>query len=87
MDNTHFIKHEINWLCCLFCPPALVLPNDSLMVVGADHKTPTEFLLRCLLYFFGSNAERHKNEEAVKYRQCHLYVVMIIRGPQLVDIL
>lgn len=23
-----------------FCPPALVLPNDSLMVVGADHKTP-----------------------------------------------
>ena len=70
-----------------FCPPALVLPNDSLMVVGADHKTPTEFLLRCLLYFFGSNAERHKNEEAVKYRQCHLYVVMIIRGPQLVDIL
>ena len=83
MDNTHFIKHEINWLCCLFCPPALVLPNDSLMVVGADHKTPTMMTEKfCLdVYFLWSASwRRGKKDEAVKYRQCHLYVVMIIRA-------
>ena len=61
-----------------FCPPALVLPNDSLMVVGADHKTRQNFCLD--VYFIFLVPTPPKNEEAVKYRQCHLYVVMIIRG-------